>query len=94
MNLDKIKTTRERPKDKIKYISWIKRYGKGRVFYSSPSHNAHSMDNPGLVNFLLNGLYYAAGELDCDDSPILMNKLIGFLTILKKVVLGIGLKVR
>ena len=77
MNLDKIKMSRERPKDKIKYISWIKRYGKGRVFYSSPSHNAQSMDNPGLVNFLLNGLYYAAGELDCDDSPILMNKLIG-----------------
>ena len=76
MNLDKIKMTRERPKDKIKYISWIKRYGKGRVFYSSPSHNAQSMDNPGLVNFLLNGLYYAAGELDCDDSPISTNKLI------------------
>ena len=76
MNLDKIKMTSERPKDKIKYISWIKKYGKGRVFYSSPSHNAQSMDNPGLVNFLLNGLYYAAGELDCDDSPILTNKLI------------------
>ena len=76
MNLDKIKMTSERPKDKIKYISWIKKYGKGRVFYSSPSHNAQSMDNPGLVNFFLNGLYYAAGELDCDDSPILTNKLI------------------
>ena len=35
MNLDKIKMTSERPKDKIKYISWIKKYGKGRVFYSS-----------------------------------------------------------
>ena len=76
MNLDKIKMTRERPKDKIKYISWIKRYGRGRVFYSSPSHNAQSMDNPKLVNFFLNGLYYAAGELTCDDSPILVNELI------------------
>ena len=76
MNLDKIKMTRERPKDKIKYISWIKRYGRGRVFYSSPSHNAQSMDNPKLVNFFLNGLYYAAGQLTCDDSPILVNELI------------------
>jgi type 1 glutamine amidotransferase len=76
MNLDKIKMTRERPKDMIKYISWIKRYGRGRVFYSSPSHNAQSMDNPKLVNFFLNGLYYAAGELTCDDSPILVNELI------------------
>lgn len=75
MNLDQIKMTRDRPKDNIKFISWIKRYGRGRVFYSSPSHNAQSMDNPRLVNFLLNGLYYVAGELNCDDSPILVNKL-------------------
>jgi type 1 glutamine amidotransferase len=76
MNLDQIKMTRDRPKDNIKFISWIKRYGRGRVFYSSPSHNAQSMDNPKLVNFFLNGLYYAAGELSCDDSPILVNELI------------------
>jgi type 1 glutamine amidotransferase len=75
MNLDQIKMTRDRPKDNIKFISWIKRYGRGRVFYSSPSHNAQSMDNPRLVNFLLNGLYYVAGELNCDDSPILVSKL-------------------
>jgi type 1 glutamine amidotransferase len=76
MNLDQIKMTRDRPKDNIKFISWIKRYGRGRVFYSSPSHNAQSMDNPKLVNFFLNGLYYAAGELSCDDSPIMAYKLI------------------
>jgi type 1 glutamine amidotransferase len=54
----------------IKYISWIKRYGKGRVFYSSPSHNAQSYDNPNLIAFIMNGLQYAAGDLKCDDSPI------------------------
>jgi type 1 glutamine amidotransferase len=54
----------------IKYISWIKRYGKGRVFYSSPSHNAQSYDNPNLISFIMNGLQYAAGDLKCDDSPI------------------------
>ncbi len=54
----------------IKYISWIKRYGKGRVFYSSPSHNAQSYDNPKLIAFLMDGLQYAAGDLKCDDSPI------------------------
>ncbi|MGA0373131.1 MAG: ThuA domain-containing protein [Flavobacteriaceae bacterium] len=70
MELDEIKMKRERPTDKIKYISWIKRYGRGRVFYSSPSHNAHSYENPKLLQFLRNGLLYTAGFIDCDDSPI------------------------
>jgi type 1 glutamine amidotransferase len=58
------------PNDKIKYISWIKRHGRGRVFYSSPSHNAQSYENPELLQFLYNGLLYAAGFVDCDDSAI------------------------
>lgn len=57
-------------KDNIKYISWIKKYGKGRVFYSSPSHNAQSYENAKLLEFLTNGLHYAAGNLECDDSPM------------------------
>ena len=27
-----------------RYVSWIKKHGKGRVFYVSPSHNAQSFD--------------------------------------------------
>lgn len=70
MELDEIKMKRERPTDKIKYVSWIKRHGRGRVFYSSPSHNAQSYDNSKLLQFLRNGLLYVAGFIDCDDSPI------------------------
>ena len=73
IELDKIKMKRERPKDKIKYVSWIKRYGRGRVFYSSPSHNAQSYENPKLLEFLANGLLYAAGFINCDDTPIKKN---------------------
>lgn len=73
IELDKIKMNRERSKDKIKYVSWIKRYGRGRVFYSSPSHNAQSYENPKLLEFLGNGLLYAAGFIDCDDTPIEKN---------------------
>uniref|UniRef100_UPI0035935517 ThuA domain-containing protein n=1 Tax=Persicitalea sp. TaxID=3100273 RepID=UPI0035935517 len=48
----------DNPEDK-KYISWIKRYGKGRVFYASPSHNAHSYtEHPALLKFLLDGMQY------------------------------------
>ena len=70
IEVDSIIMKREPPKDKIKYISWIKRYGRGRVFYSSPSHNAQSFENQKLLGFLGNGLLYAAGLMDCDDTPI------------------------
>jgi type 1 glutamine amidotransferase len=70
VELDKIQMKRKRPSDAIKYVSWIKRYGKGRVFYSSPSHNAQSMENPQLLAFFNKGLNYAAGLLKCDDAPM------------------------
>lgn len=59
----------ENPEPK-KYISWIKRYGKGRVFYASPSHNAQSYDNPKLLKFFLDGMQYVVGDVKVDDSPI------------------------
>ena len=58
------------PADKIKYISWIKSFGNGRVFYSSPSHNAQSYENPKILAFLLDGLQFVTGDLICDDKPM------------------------
>lgn len=55
--------------EKIKYVSWIKRYGKGRVFYVSPSHNAQSFEDSRLLKFYLDGAQYVLGDLKCDDSP-------------------------
>jgi type 1 glutamine amidotransferase len=70
MEVDKINGKKEEVDEKIIYVSWIKRYGKGRVFYSSPSHNAQSMGSPELLQFFLDGLQYVVGDLKCDDSPI------------------------
>lgn len=56
--------------EKINYVAWIKKYGKGRVFYSSPSHNAQSFENPELLQFFLDGMQYVVGDLKCDDSPM------------------------
>jgi len=53
-----------------RYVAWIKRHEKGRVFYCSPSHNAQSFANPALLQFILNGIQYAAGDLECDDTPL------------------------
>ena len=54
----------------VRYCSWIKKYGNGRVFYCSPSHNAQSLEDPRLLQFILDGLQYTFGDLECDDSPI------------------------
>ncbi len=69
MHLGKLDGLRNKPKDHIKYISWIKKYGKGKVFYCSPSHNAQSYENPKLLKYLLDGMQYVTGDLLCDDSP-------------------------
>ncbi len=54
----------------VRYVAWIKKYGRGRVFYCSPSHNAQSFEEPGVLRFMLDGIQYAAGDLQCDDSPM------------------------
>ncbi|WP_232623032.1 ThuA domain-containing protein [Pareuzebyella sediminis] len=66
--------TKEKPKSPITYVSWIKRYGKGRVFYTSPSHNAQIMENPEFLQFIVDGLQYVTGDLKADDSPLPASK--------------------
>ncbi len=65
----KIEGLRNPNGDAIRYVSWIKNHGKGRVFYSSPSHNAQSF-TPELLQFFLDGLQYTVGDVDCDASPM------------------------
>ena len=52
------------------YVAWIKRHGNGRVFYCGPSHHPASYESPAMLAFLLDGVQYALGDLQCDDSPI------------------------
>ena len=70
MEAEQLAGRKKEADEKIIYVSWIKRYGKGRVFYSSPSHNAQSMDNSELLQFFLDGMQYVVGDLNCDDSPM------------------------
>ncbi|WP_163379777.1 ThuA domain-containing protein [Cyclobacterium sp. SYSU L10401] len=67
---DKLEGKRAEVDNNTIYVAWIKRHGKGRVFYSSPSHNAQSMDQPELLQFFLDGLQYVVGDLPADDSPM------------------------
>jgi type 1 glutamine amidotransferase len=70
MDSSKLKKTKKKIGEKIKYVSWIKKHGKGRVFYVSPSHNAQSFEDTRLLKFFLDGAQYAIGDLKCDDSPM------------------------
>lgn len=56
--------------EEIKYVSWIKKHGKGRVFFVSPSHNAQSFEDVRLLKFFLDGAQYVLGDLKCDDTPL------------------------
>jgi len=49
-------------------VAWIKRYGKGQVFYCSLGHNTSTYANPMVLKFWANGFQYAVGDLKVDDS--------------------------
>ena len=59
--------------DKDFAISWIKRAGRGRVFYCSLGHNHEIFWNPAVLSHYLAGIQYALGDLKVDDVP--SNKL-------------------
>ncbi len=70
MELSKIHGIKHETEDTIAYVSWIKKYGKGKVFYVSPSHNAQSYENSRVLQYYLNGMQYILGDLKCVDTPL------------------------
>lgn len=51
-------------------ISWIRAWGKGRMFYCSLGHGDHVTWDPAIVRFNLAGIQYAMGDLKADDTPM------------------------
>jgi uncharacterized protein len=50
-------------------ISWVRRYGKGRVFYCSLGHEPSSYYNPPVLRQYLAGIQFALGDLEADATP-------------------------
>jgi len=50
-------------------ISWVRRYGKGRVFYCSLGHNNHIYWDGVILKHYLAGIQYAIGDLQAEDGP-------------------------
>jgi type 1 glutamine amidotransferase len=68
MDVDGMRDPAGRVGDMPRYVAWIRPHGEGHVFYCSPSHFPESYTSPTLLRFMLDGIQYAAGDLECDDS--------------------------
>ncbi|HUU95613.1 MAG TPA: family 16 glycoside hydrolase [Phycisphaerae bacterium] len=50
-------------------VSWVRQYGKGRVFYCSLGHRNEVFWNPAILRHYLDGIQYALGDLKADATP-------------------------
>ena len=50
-------------------ITWVKDWGKGRLFYCSLGHNNEIFWNPAVLEHYLRGIQFAAGDFDVDTKP-------------------------
>ena len=65
---DKAKEQNPRP-DGDYALSWIRREGKGRVFYEAHGHNEKVYANRLLLEHVLAGMQYVLGDLAAEDAP-------------------------
>jgi len=72
------------PNDTDIGISWVKSYGKGRLFYCSLGHNHHITWNPAILQHYLDGIQFALGDLPTDTTPIIQKQLEELLAKLAK----------
>ena len=59
----------QRREDKDYAVSWIRPYGKGRVFYTSFAHDQRAFLNKAVLTHILDGVQYVIGDLKADDTP-------------------------
>ncbi|MEO8370918.1 MAG: ThuA domain-containing protein [Candidatus Solibacter sp.] len=50
-------------------ISWIRNYGKGRVFYTSLGHGPGAFLDSKILGHILAGVQFALGDLEADATP-------------------------
>ena len=59
--------------DKDFAVTWVKTYGKGRVYYSSLGHVPENWDNPALQKMYTEAIKWAMGLEDADTTPRPLN---------------------
>ena len=63
------KAKASKPTDADTGISWIKDWGKGRVFYCSLGHNNEIFMNEAILQHYLAGIQFAFGDYKVDTKP-------------------------
>jgi len=58
-----------RRKDKDNAVAWVKKLGKGRIFYCSLGHNPHIFWDAKVLRFYLDGIQFALGDIEADMTP-------------------------
>ena len=60
---------RVRRADRDFAVTWVKTYGKGRVFYSSLGHVTENWDRPDVQTMFLEAIKWAMGMVNGDATP-------------------------
>jgi len=55
--------------DKDYAMSWVKQYGRGRIFYTAFGHHPAVFQNPKMLEFYLAGIQFVLGDLDAPAIP-------------------------
>ncbi len=50
-------------------VAWVRRYGQGRVFYCTIAHNPYVFQDPLMLDFYLDAIQYALGDLEALATP-------------------------
>jgi type 1 glutamine amidotransferase len=50
-------------------VAWVKKYGKGNVFYSTFGHPDSAWDNPGIQKMYFEAIRWALGLVDYTPRP-------------------------
>jgi len=50
-------------------VSWVRSFGRGRVFYTSLGHNLDLFWDARILRHYLDGIQFAMGDLDVDTTP-------------------------
>ena len=59
-----------RTSDKDIPISWVRTYGRGRLFYCSLGHNSEVYMNGEVLRHYLDGIQFALGDLPSETAPV------------------------
>jgi uncharacterized protein len=71
LGLDMVKTRDPgKREDKDYAVSWVRSYGKGRVFYCSLGHVLGAYTNPQVLRHYLAGIQFAIGDLPAETASL------------------------